>query len=63
MKITYKNVLDILFVIIVWIYCLIGGISMMYFWWQYCQKDPAVIAICIDPFLAFLKGLVWPFFI
>ena len=38
-------------------------VMTVYFWWQMAREDSFISCITIDPILAELKGLVWPFFI
>lgn len=45
------------------LYILSTQIMAIYFWWRYLKEDNFVVAMFIDPFLAELKGIVWPFFI
>lgn len=35
----------------------------VYFWWCYSKEDSFLMTILVDPLLAELKGLLWPFFL
>jgi hypothetical protein len=33
------------------------------FWWEMMLEDNIIATIFIDPFIAEIKGVLWPFFI
>jgi len=38
-------------------------ISALYFWWLMAKEDSFLMTIFVDPFIAEIKGFLWPFFI
>lgn len=49
--------------IILWLYALSTQIATIVFWIQMVKEDAWWQIIFIDPFIAELEGLVWPFFL
>jgi hypothetical protein len=48
---------------ILWLYLIVGQISMLYFWYLYSQEHSFLNTIIIGPFIAEIKGLLFPFFL
>ena len=52
-----------IFGMILCLYSISTQIMAIYFWVQYIKKDSLAMALLIDPFIAEIKGILWPFFI
>jgi len=49
--------------LIIGIYMIGTQISALYFWWLMAKEDSFLMTIFVDPFIAEIKGFLWPFFI
>ena len=49
--------------VILLIYIFSTQIMALYFWVQYIKQDNIIMALLIDPIIAEVKGILWPFFI
>lgn len=52
-----------IFGIILCLYIIAAEIFAAYFWWLMAKEDSFIATILIDPFIAEIKGLLWPFFL
>jgi hypothetical protein len=52
-----------LFVVIMYIYLVSAHICMLYFWYLWSQSHEFLSTLIIGPFVAEIKGLLFPFFI
>lgn len=59
----YKDMMQIFLYVIVYLYLLISQIMTFIFWLDMMLEHNIIAVIFIDPFIAELKGLLWPFFI
>ena len=59
----YKDTMKIILYVIVFSYMLISQIMTFIFWLDMMLEHNIIAVIFIDPFIAELKGLLWPFFI
>ena len=58
-----KSILQIILYIVLWLYIVISQIMTVVFWWEMMLEDNIIATIFIDPFIAEIKGVLWPFFI
>lgn len=58
-----KNILQIILYVVLWLYIVISQIMTVVFWWEMMLEDNIIATIFIDPFIAEIKGVLWPFFI
>lgn len=59
----YKDTMKIILYVIVFSYMLISQLMTFIFWLDMMLEHNIIAVIFIDPFIAELKGLLWPFFI
>lgn len=48
--------------LLTFIYCVIGNIYGLYFWYLWSQTHGFLSSLLIGPFVGIFKGLLWPFF-
>lgn len=58
-----KSTLQIILYVVLWLYIVISQIMTVVFWWEMMLEDNIIATIFIDPFIAEIKGVLWPFFI
>ena len=58
-----KSILQIILYVVLWLYIVISQIMTVVFWWEMMLEDNIIATIFIDPFIAEIKGILWPFFI
>jgi hypothetical protein len=58
-----KSILQIVLYVALWLYIVISQIMTVVFWWEMMLEDNIIATIFIDPFIAEIKGILWPFFI
>lgn len=58
-----KSILQIILYVVLWLYIVISQIMTVVFWWEMMLEDNIIATIFIDPFIAEIKGVLWPFFI
>lgn len=58
-----KSILQIVLYVALWLYIVISQIMTVVFWWEMMLEDNIIATIFIDPFIAEIKGVLWPFFI
>ena len=58
-----KSILQIVLYVALWLYIVISQIMTVVFWWEMMLEDNVIATIFIDPFIAEIKGVLWPFFI
>lgn len=58
-----KSILQIILYVVLWLYIVISQIMTIVFWWEMMLEDNIIATIFIDPFIAEIKGVLWPFFI
>ena len=58
-----KSILQIILYVVLWLYIVISQIMTVVFWWEMMLEDNIFATIFIDPFIAEIKGVLWPFFI
>lgn len=58
-----KNIVLTILYIIFYLYIIVSQIMTVIFWLEMMLEDNIIAVIFIDPFIAELKGLFWPFFI
>lgn len=49
-------------ILLTFIYCVIGNIYGLYFWYLWSQTHGFLNSLLIGPFVGIFKGLLWPFF-
>ena len=49
--------------ILLWLYGISSQIMAVYFWWKMMKEDNFFMGIVVDPIIAEIKGILWPFFI
>lgn len=60
---TEKGAMEVTFSVVVLLYILSTQIMSAMFWWQMIKVDGFFKGFFLDPFLAELKGFLWPFFL
>ena len=58
-----KSILQIILYVVLWLYIVISQIMTVVFWWEMMLEDNIIATIFIYPFIAEIKGVLWPFFI
>ena len=58
-----KSILQIILYVVLWLYIVISQIMTVVFWWEMMLEDNNIATIFIDPFIAEIKVVLWPFFI
>lgn len=58
-----KNIVLTILYVIFYLYMIVSQIMTVIFWLEMMLEDNIIAVIFIDPFIAELKGLFWPFFI
>lgn len=58
-----KDTVQVIVGLVIQLYILVSQIMALIFLWKMIKEDSFVMAMFIDPFIAELKGILWPFFI
>ena len=52
-----------LFTIVFWVYIAISQVVAVYYFIQICHEESSYVKFIIDPFIAEIKGFLWPVFL